>query len=135
MSHTGILVNCEDTNCHRHGVRFIPTTSEHEVDEFVGKTLAVRSCHECGICVIRDSSKDGYAGDVPESTTLSKDHPMAKDFKEMLHNLPGHVLGSWGMSPQEFGPCTIHGMVKLDSLASYYELGVACPGCGYKRES
>lgn len=104
------------------------------MEEFVGKTLAVRCCHECGIAVIRDSSMDSYAVKTPEATTLDSDHPMAREFKKMLNPFSGNRLDPWGMSPKELGPCTVHGMMQLDSLACYLELGCVCPGCGYTRE-
>lgn len=133
MASSGILVCARDVDHRRQGVRFVPTTPGHEVENFVGKTLAVRSCHECGIAVIRDSSMDSYDVKVPEATTLPAESPMAKEFKKMLNTLSGNRLDPWGMSPQELGPCTVNGMMQLDSLACYLELGCVCPGCGYTR--
>lgn len=134
MVTSGILVNCCDMNRRRHGIRFVPTTPEHEVEKFLGKTLVVRSCHECGHCVMRDSSMDATVSPVEETTTLANDHPMAKEFKKMLYTLSGNRLDPWGMSPQDFKPGMLLGMMHLDSMACYLELGLTCPGCGYSRD-
>lgn len=129
MSASGIIVTAHDTNRQRYGVRFVPTGSAHETEKFVGMSLAVRSCRECGTAVIRDSSMDAYDVKVPDAITLPSEHPMAREFKDMLDRLPGHEHMTWGMFPHELGACTVHGMMQLDSLASFSELRMACPAC------
>ena len=129
MAPSGILINACDTARARYGTRFVPTTPEHEVEKFLGKTLVVRSCHECGHCVMRDSSMDSTISPVEETTSLSWDHPIAKEFKKMLIPLSGNRLDPWGVSPEDFKPCMVLGMMHLDSMACYIELGLTCPGC------
>ncbi len=129
MASSGIIVNCCDTARGRYGTRFVPTTPDHEVEKFLGKILVVRSCHECGHCVMRDSSMDSTISPVEETTSLSGDHPMAKEFKKMLMPLSGSRLDPWGVSPEDFKPSMVLGMMHLNSMACYLELGLTCPGC------
>ena len=130
MASSGILLNACDMNHGRYGIRFVPTTLEHEVERFLGKTLVVKSCHRCGHCMMRDSSMDSTIKPIKETTTLDATHPMAKEFKKMLTPLSGNQLDPWGVSPEEFKPSMVLGMIRLDSMACYPEIGLTCPGCG-----
>ena len=134
MAPSGILVNACDMSHGRYGIRFVPVTPDHDVEEFVGKTLVVRSCHKCGIAVLRESHMDSTIRPIEETTTLPKEHPMAKEFNKMLVPLSENRLDPWGMSPPEFNPSMVLGMMSLDSMACYLELRLPCPGCGYSRD-
>ena len=129
MASSGILINACDTARARYGIRFVPITPEHEVEKFLGKTLVVRVCSSCGHCVLRDSSMDSTIKPVEETTTLPVDHPMSREFKKMLMPLSGNRLDPWGVSPEEFNPSMVLGMMHLDSMACYLELRVPCPNC------
>lgn len=132
MAASGLLVNACDTSRQRYGIRFVPITPDHEVERFKGKSLAVRVCSECGICVMRETHMDATTSPVEETTTLPVDHPMSREFKKMLIPLSGNPLGPWGVSPEEFKPGMVLGMIRLDSMACYIELRLRCPGCGHK---
>lgn len=134
MTSTGVIVNCNDLDRRRYGTRFVATTPEHGIERFRGKTICVRSCDRCGAASVRDSSLDSYTGDVPQETVLDAGDVMAKEFKDMLVELPGHEGTTWGLFPDEFEECTVTGMIQLTSLANYYELRLTCPGCNYSRE-
>lgn len=100
----------------------------------MGKTLVVRSCHVCGVSVTRESHLDHTTTPMNETTTFDADHPMSKEFKKMLLAYSGDVRGSWGMSPTDFKPSfLVIGAMQLNSMASYFDLRLTCPGCGYSR--
>ena len=79
---------------------------------------------------MRDSSMDSTVSPVEETTTIDSTHPMSKEFKKMLMPLSGNRLDPWGVTPEEFKPSMVLGMMNLDSMACYLELRVPCPECG-----
>lgn len=127
MVSSGIIVSCGDLDRCRYGIRFVPATTE-QAEQLVGKTLAVRVCRYSGAVSIRDSSMDSFDVKVPEETNLPAENPIATILRGLINPLPGHEGGYWGMSPEEFGPCTVHGMLKLDSLAYTTELRITSHG-------
>lgn len=66
---------------------------------------------------------------VEETTTLDSSHPMAKEFKGMLMPPSGNQLDPWGVSPEDFKPGMVLGMIRLDAMTCYLELKTKCPKC------